>query len=327
MSINDFNILKRKKAFDRAMSLVPQLVGSAAYCPDFNFVGTLNVDSAFSIAGRAPVEVKYYPLDISFPETMTGLWFNNLLFDDHHSVNSVSSPNAVGCNSIDIRDCRSLIEISFPELVVMTSDLEISYLDNLEEISFPKLAAISSELRIYQNLDLPEISFPSLKIIADQLLIEYSDSLTSVNFPILEIIGDSLYVNNNDLLTELEFPQLKTFNSLYLSLINITSLRFPEIVSIEGINIMAISLEELVINPDLKEVQGDVYITAGLNTQSLDNLLSILAGLDGTNGTTVFENSTIGLTVPELSNAALAAVTILQGRGCTVDISSGGGGG
>jgi len=75
------------------------------------------------------------------------------------------------------------------------------------------------------------------------------------------------------------------------------------------------------LGTNLLQVGGDVSFTlSALNQTSVDNLLIALANLDGTGGTTLYENHTVTITGPAAAPSAtgLAAKTTLQNRGCTV---------
>jgi hypothetical protein len=81
----------------------------------------------------------------------------------------------------------------------------------------------------------------------------------------------------------------------------------------------------LTINPGLLVCGGDVTITVcNLNQASVDGLLVLLAGLDGTGGTTSYDTHIVDLSgncaIP--SATGLAAKTTLEGRGNTVTVNA-----
>lgn len=75
----------------------------------------------------------------------------------------------------------------------------------------------------------------------------------------------------------------------------------------------------------IKKIGGNFSITgAALSEASVDYYLMLLAGLDGSGGTTVFENVTVDLsggTSAPPSGDGLAAKAVLEGRGCTVTVN------
>lgn len=77
------------------------------------------------------------------------------------------------------------------------------------------------------------------------------------------------------------------------------------------------------IGSTLKLMDGNVIITSNsLSQASVDNILAVLAALDGTGGTTLFgAGKTVTLTGGAFTPSAggLVNVGILQGRGVTVN--------
>jgi hypothetical protein len=105
---------------------------------------------------------------------------------------------------------------------------------------------------------------------------------------------------------------------------SVTSLSLPAIVSI-GNQLAFSSIANMTtfsFGSTLKAVGGNVTMTGGkLNQASVDGILVSLAALDGTGGTTSYNNFTVNLsggTNSTPSATGLAAKATLVGRGCTV---------
>jgi hypothetical protein len=78
-------------------------------------------------------------------------------------------------------------------------------------------------------------------------------------------------------------------------------------------------------NGFLKSVGGNIAFTsATLDQGSVDNIMLVLAALDGTNGTTSYDNHNITILRPASppSQTGLDAKTALEGRGNIVSVSS-----
>ena len=78
--------------------------------------------------------------------------------------------------------------------------------------------------------------------------------------------------------------------------------------------------------PEIKEVNGNVDLSGcALDEYSVNYILTVLASLDGTNGTTSYNGRSINVSggtnaIP--GTAGLEAITTLEGRGCTVSYNT-----
>jgi hypothetical protein len=131
--------------------------------------------------------------------------------------------------------------------------------------------------------------------------------------------------------TSVSFPNATTSNRFKISSsTTVTSISFPSIVEYTGQGYAEIdvqfntNLTSLVLGTigTLKNVSIDVRASeCALSEASVNNLLALLVSLDGTNGTTLFDNNVF---LESGTNAAptgqgLIDKATLQARGCTVD--------
>lgn len=164
-------------------------------------------------------------------------------------------------------------------------------------------------------------------------------SLTSANFPVLEDLQIMVYEPGH--LATIDLPSVKNWKGLYIAtqgmntgVSAVTTINFPNIE--DYTNPIQIGGNYALTNVTIGTVGVTKKVSSGwkmfdfnncnLSQASVDNILTVLASLDGTNGTTSADNGTINLTggnQPSGMNAApsaagLAAKAVLLGRGWTV---------
>lgn len=145
------------------------------------------------------------------------------------------------------------------------------------------------------------VSFPALTSIEGSLIPTFT-AATAVDFSALATVGGGLADDFSAAVT-LAFPALITLAD------GISALTAPNLVHFS-------------IGSTLKSVGGDVLIAgAALDQTSVDDLLVLLASLDGTNGTTSYDSHAIDLsggTSATPGVTGLAAKATLVGRSNTV---------
>lgn len=151
------------------------------------------------------------------------------------------------------------------------------------------------------------LDFSSLQTAEANLLLNFT-AATALNLPALVNINFDFFVNSNPDLAVVSVPALERCAGA----INIIG--NPSLVSA---NLGSIGT--------LLEIGGDCYCNDNaLDGASVDAILELLASLDGTGGTVLFENKTVELsggTNAAPGVAGLAAKAILEGRGCTVAVN------
>lgn len=145
---------------------------------------------------------------------------------------------------------------------------------------------------------------------------------TSMSFPLLSYVGQIF--GPNVTCTSIDVSSLAiVITTVAATFTTLTTLSLPALVSVGStFTITAPSLTTFSIGGTLKSIGGNFTMTGmALNQASVDGILVSLAALDGTNGTTSYNNFTVNLsggTSATPSATGLAAKTTLQGRGCTV---------
>jgi hypothetical protein len=132
--------------------------------------------------------------------------------------------------------------------------------------------------------------------------------------------------NNDSMTVPPTFPDLETagpFN-FYGNLLVSTAPVTPSLVTAASIGWYDNPAMANGVNfTALKEVNGTVDFSGNaLDETSVNYILTTLAGLDGTNGTTSYDSKTVNVSggtnaIPGTSGAA--AIVTLEARGCTVN--------
>lgn len=152
------------------------------------------------------------------------------------------------------------------------------------------------------------------------------NALTSLSLPAY-VKGDVGFTANS--LTSLSLPLFENDNGrgFQPTVPILTSISLPSIKHIDGGLFMSSALEltTFTLGAGLLSVTNDAFITnAKLNQASVNGILVRLAALDGTGGTTSFDNQTVNLSggsSASPSGAGLTAKTTLEGRGNTVTVN------
>lgn len=227
---------------------------------------------------------------------------NNFQFFNNQNLTRIGLPvlkKILTGSSLQIQRCSSLYALNdfiFPELISIEGNINIEDIANISTISFPKLT------EIYGFISITDLS-----------------KTTQLVCVVNKIYG-SLYATCNTCPLE---SLTHNYGSIGLTtadtIIDLNSL----IISKYGINFNCPDLDELRLSA-LKEYGGDLILqNCKLYEPSVDNILSIFASLDGTNGTTAF-TGTIDLsggTSAPPSNAGLANKAIIEARGGTVIVN------
>lgn len=173
-----------------------------------------------------------------------------------------------------------------------------------EQITFDELATVGTFIASAVPGSLSSLSFPALARVLGFLEINTCGNLSALNLSALTRCDNFLTITGNVSLTALDLSALTICGDSLSARANaLTSLDVSGLLSIGG-------------NFDAAE--------NALPEAEIDAILGKLASLDGTAGTTIYENATIDLSGG--SNAApgaagLAAKTVLEARGCTVTVN------
>jgi hypothetical protein len=207
-------------------------------------------------------------------------------------------------------------------------------------------------MSIYQNNGMINGPDFAALVAADYIDINNNDFMVNPpQFPVLETMTSSFYFYNNAAVTSAPaLPSLVTANYIQISgnglmedgynfssLVTVNSAMnfdnnasltvsptFPLLQSINGAFTMDSNplLTSGLSFPSLKTLNGNFSVNGcGFNVTTINNLLVKLASLDGTGGTTSYDNRLVyvnGGTNAVPTGAGLAAITTLESRGCTV---------
>lgn len=183
--------------------------------------------------------------------------------------------------------------------------LEIDSSTTLEAVSFPALLGTGSGIACSNDSALESFSAPLLRA-AGSIAFETCAALTTINVPALEVVGD-ISLSGLDALVTLSLPSIIAINRIHDA-------------GAGGIG----TLENLTLGATLKEFGSSIDLSmTSLTEASVDGLLVRLAALDGTNGTTSYDDKVVdfgGFCVPP-SATGLAAKAVLEARGCTVTVN------
>lgn len=291
--------------------------------------------------------------------TYTGTWVSPITVFSIPSSSAQHFPSGVVVTPLgswvqefyleEDNDDNGIETLSFDNLAGVIEDFEILYLNLLTTLDIPKLEIVGSDMYIR---DLPlctSFSAENLTLVGDTFNVSDCPLLTSIVLPNLTA---SSYLNISDceLVETISLPNLKNVNELSIyQLENLSSLAVPELVEIKnrlefnGVPLLTsivfeklesigdvyfqydgTPIEVFSYGPALKRVTSDqVFSSTSLNQASVDGILNSLAALDGTNGTTLFENRSVrisGDNISAVSSASLNAITLLRERDNYVEV-------
>lgn len=238
-----------------------------------------------------------------------------------------------------------------------SADFSVTNTNTLQTLSAPLLTLVTGyNFSFYNNPALTTLNLPLLTK-CRQFSFGNTPLLTTINVPVLETVEALAIQNNNPGITgfrqsmfpalrtaafawgyygypsfEIDFPLLTTLGGAGLqggSASNLTRINLPALVNIQSGNIQVTNINTLTdvrlgtvgTTKTLGPAGYNAYITfqgCALTQASVDNILTVFASLDGTNGTTASNNGNLylsGGSNATPSSTGLAAVSVLQARG------------
>lgn len=226
--------------------------------------------------------------------------------------------------------------LSFPEAVAQSSNMGGINVSGsaLTSVSFAKLES-STGITFNQCQSLVNVSFPSLKTMTgwgglNIYGVCHIPGFTSSNFPSLKVLKSNIY--EPGYFETVDLPSVKTHDNFYIASSGnqsgasiIKTFKIPNVVSHNSsIQISNRStLTNVIIGTvgTFKVINSSPYYefsNCALTQASVDNILTVLASLDGTNGTSVPYTGSVllsGGTNAAPSAAGLAAKATLVARG------------
>jgi hypothetical protein len=252
------------------------------------------------------------------------------------TAQNVSFTTSTFMYGISILNSGTLQTISAPLLENSNGGLDFSNCYNLTTMDFPSLTLVNSAISFGNNVMLSTINFPLLEIVS-LLNINFSDpGITGFRqsmFPSLRKASFSIGYNYLPSF-EIDFPLLTdlTNNTNGSSASSLTQINLPALVNIYYYQSLSdfFTLTNVILGAVgvTKKWGGsgmsgtsspNVYFqSCALNQTSVDNILMVLASLDGTNGTTYTANGTIilsGGSNSSPSSSGTMVIMTLQSRG------------
>lgn len=249
-----------------------------------------------------------------------------------YTATNIEFPTLTQASTVQFQQINSIQSVSLPNLVTITGNCRCASLYNITTFNLPKVTSIDGEFEFGNNPLLTNINFPLLQRVgslrASSSAVAFSGFYQS-SFPLLTTAG--FWVSASVPVFEIDINSITTLEGLESQYGNITRINLPNAINIAtngspiGVN-YNFNLVELNIGtagtvkfiPNGTTMYFDENI---INSASINNLLTMLASLDGTNGTTVCSNGYLnisgGLNAAP-SGAGITAVSTLLGRGWTV---------
>lgn len=258
-------------------------------------------------------------------------------FDD--TVLTTSSSSLVTFEWPDLRAIWGAANVSagaytavdFGSLEFVSSSLSITKKSGTDTtLDLSSLAYVGSSLAIGMHAS-AGVDLSSLEYVGGVITININEQPTLPDLSSLRYTGDSISLTYAQAASgALTFTALEHIGgNVTFAIPNLTGAHFPALVSMDGgFNLSSGddgNMTSFTFGSDLKRISGDLgFSGTAFDQASVDGILVSMAALDGSNGTTSFDNGTIDLSganaVPGPDGAA--AINTLQDRGNTVTVNT-----
>lgn len=294
--------------------------------PEISFTGNWIADTSFFTVPAGALS--FYPAGITV--SGNGNWLQNLYIYEGNNEDgflTLEFTNLTGVvEDFELENFNEATSIRVPELKVVGDSFSIYSMPNLEELYAPKLVAAGRRIQVENLGNVSEINLPKLEF-TENVNLNNSDNLTLINLPMLSEV-ESFYIESNPLLTTVNVPSLEKITD-YLYFRGDESLTGLELPSIVRLHQVMVDNDMLVFShwrygPNLVKVTGSqLFNGTALDAASVEHILETLSSLDGTGGTTAFENNTVEL---QGDNAAITVpcvqyIETLNNRSCNVNVN------
>ena len=249
--------------------------------------------------------------------------------------------------SVDMSQSAEIVDLNFPELDIIGGDFDLREMVSLESVNLPKLSIVVGNFNVdtvglinipslayvYEGVDISgtksSLNLSSLSSVKNDLKITKSDGIRSLSAPSLIKIGGVMDIRDMKRIESISMSNLQTVGSINLSQIEISDISLPLLKSIGG-NIDTktnrIVNFQLGTTGVLKNITGNITLTGNrLDISSVEQILNVLASLDGTNDTTIWGGGQVldltsgtNARVGELTSQGVIDKGIIEGRGGTV---------
>lgn len=293
------------------------------FTPNLSALTSFNFPELETIGGAG-----FAPLTASACTTISLPKLKNVSIYTHPTLNAamtiLSLPSLQSCYTGFTCISKPLTSISLPSLLD-TGIINITSNASLTNVSLDSLVRTYARTNALGTVDTNGnfniSSSPLLATLTLQSLVQADGTIT---------------ITGSNVLTTLELPSLTTALKTVTigTMSSLLTLNMPVIATLSGTSsnlsltvTSTASLRNVTLGSDpttptgLKSVASGITITGNLSQASVDHILTQLAALDGTNGTTAYSSQTITLsggTNEAPSATGLAAKVILLARSCTV---------
>lgn len=230
------------------------------------------------------------------------------------------SCNMTHCNFGFTVSSANLTSLAFDELLISDGYINCGQLTTL---SLPKLTRTTVNGGLdFNSSALVTLDLPNLENIGSFFSMNMP-ALETLTLPKLKTVGSITW--NTNLLLYVNMPVLEyVAGNFIVNAAEGYSITLPELTRIDGALTIHAELVLIFTFPKIKHIGGNVTIDASLNSSYVTDILVRLSLLDGTNGTTLFENKTVNLRFfgnepPDPPGED--AILVLTSRGCTVTTS------
>jgi hypothetical protein len=243
------------------------------------------------------------------------------------ALTSLSAPVLVTvCGNFSPDTMAALTSLSAPALATVGNNFQPNSMPALTSLSAPVLVTVGGSFNPHDMAALTSLSAPALATVGSNFNPSNMAALTSLSLPALATVGGAFNPNTMAALTSLSLPALATVGGNFSpqNMAALTSLSLPAVATVGSgftLDTGTDALASLTLNAGLRTVGGDVvFSSCALDQASVDVLLIRLAGLDGTGGTTSYDNHAVTITGTSATPGApgLAAKAVLVARGNTV---------
>lgn len=251
-----------------------------------------------------------------------GAGFTTLSFDDVYA-----------CSGASINACPLLTSLQFPELVYSAGTWQWNTHPLLTSFGAPKFVAVGGSFIATAVAALTSLSLPRLESVGADFTVNTMANLTTFSFPLLSQIGRTAAIGTMASITSISLPLLtRVGNTTTIStMAALTTISLPALVSLGGDFSATTSLGNVTTVTfgtvgTLLEVAGNITFSGQKLTQaSVDQILAVIASLDGTNGTRSWGTGKTltlsGGTNAAPSTAGSANKDIIVARGATVNVN------
>ncbi len=311
---------------------LPNLVGVIE-----TFQPSLSAATSINVSALEVVEVTFSPIDMPLLTTLntTALIFVGGNFGPNNlaTLTVVNTPALTTVfNNYEPQNLAALTDLLAPSLTFVGGGFTPATLPLLDTVDFTALVRVGGAVFFSTVNALVALDLSALVSTGAEFNLNSMQALTTLDVSALTTIGGQLFIFDTAQVT-ITFGALQTTGGQVSceTIVTLTDFVLSAIVRIGvgdtgGITFTTgtDALDTFTLGSGLLSVGGDVLMTScALLQASVDSILVRLAALDGTAGTTSYDNHTVTITGTSATPSAtgLTAKATLEGRGNTVTVN------